>query len=40
MPYYHYKEVWTPLKLIGISFYKDEHNRVWYRLWKGKRRPL
>lgn len=40
MPYYYYREIWTPLKWIGISIYKDERNRIWYKLFRFKRRQL
>ncbi|WP_272949041.1 hypothetical protein [Paenibacillus contaminans] len=40
MPYYYFKEIWTPLKLLGISIFKDEEDRIWYKLWKYKRRQL
>lgn len=41
MPYYHFVEIWTPLKLIGIRFFRDEESRrLWIKVWSGSRRPL
>ena len=40
MPYYIFKEKWTPLKIIGIRFYYDDLGRKWIKFWGMKRRLL
>lgn len=40
MPYFHFKEVWTPLKLVRIRFYRDEERRLWIKAGSGRRRPV
>lgn len=40
MPHYYFKELWSPLKLIGIRFYYDDEDRVWIKIWSKTRRPL
>lgn len=40
MPNYYFKEIWSPLKLIGIRFFRDDESRVWVKLWSKSRRPL
>jgi hypothetical protein len=30
MPLYHMKEIWTPLKLIGLKFFKCEDDGHYY----------
>lgn len=40
MPYYYFSEVWTPLKLIGIKFFRDDENRLWVKFWVFSRKQL
>lgn len=40
MPYYHFKEIRTPLKLLGLKFYVDDKGRLWCKLWHFKRSRL
>lgn len=40
MPYYSFREQWTPLKLIGIRLFIDEDNKLWIKIWKSRRRKL
>lgn len=38
MPWYVHKEIWTPLVLFGIRFFKDtDEGDLWIKV-KGKRR--
>ncbi|MEK4850313.1 hypothetical protein NST04_10720 [Paenibacillus sp. FSL H7-0756] len=36
MPNYYFREMWTPLRLFGIRFYRDDQERLWIK--KGKQR--
>ncbi|WP_269453452.1 hypothetical protein [Paenibacillus swuensis] len=40
MPLYNFSEIWTPLKIAGIRFYRDEEARIWIKLWSKSRRLL
>lgn len=40
MPYFHFSEFWTPLKIIGIRFYRDEDHNTWIKIWNKPRRML
>ncbi len=40
VPNYYFKEIWTPLALIGIKFFKDDENRTWIKVWTKQRRLL
>lgn len=41
MPYLNLKEIWTPLKLIGIKFYKESETKEFYlKVGNRKRRKL
>ncbi|WP_168735485.1 hypothetical protein [Cohnella fermenti] len=40
MPYYYFKEIRTPLKLIGIRFMRDDQGALWYKVWFGPRKQL
>lgn len=40
MPHYYFKEIWSPLKLIGIRFYLDDEEHMWIKVWSKARRPL
>ena len=36
MPYYSFKELWTPLKPIGILFFKESsEGTIWIKIWGG-----
>jgi hypothetical protein len=40
MPYYHFSESWTPLRLIGIRFFTDDEGRRWIKVWGFHRRRI
>ncbi len=40
MPNYYFKEIWTPLKLVHIKFFKDDENLYWIKVGHHSRRPL
>jgi hypothetical protein len=40
MPYYEFRELWSPLKFVGIRFYKDDENNLWLKLWNRPRRII
>ena len=41
MPWYTFSEVWTPLKLIGIRFFKEAgNNEIWIKAWSRNRKPI
>jgi hypothetical protein len=41
MPYYHFREIWTPLKLVGLRFFIEGHdNTLWVKWGNRHRRPL
>ena len=40
MPNYYFKEIWTPLKIIRIHFYRDDENRFWVKMGSKPRRLL
>lgn len=40
MPNYYFKEIWTPLKLVGIKFFRDDEERLWVKIWSKPRRRL
>jgi hypothetical protein len=40
MARYYFREVWTPLKLIGIRYYRDDEDNLWIKYWKRKRQLL
>lgn len=40
MPMYHMKEIWTPLKLVGIKFYRTEEGHIYLKVWNRKRRRI
>jgi len=40
MPYYHMKEMWTPLKMIGIKFFKTEDGHLFVKVWKQNRKLI
>ncbi len=38
--YLMFTEISTPLRLIGIRIFKDEHKRLWYKFRNNKRKRL
>lgn len=38
MPYYVFKEKWTPLRLVGLKLYVDDEGRLWWQLWGSRRK--
>ncbi len=40
MPYYHMKEIWTPLKLIGIKFFKTSDGQLFIKKWNQPRKLI
>lgn len=38
--YYFFKEIWTPLKLFRICFFRDELDRIWIKVANNPRRLL
>ncbi|MFD2614074.1 hypothetical protein [Paenibacillus gansuensis] len=40
MPLYNFREVWTPLRLLGIRFFQDDEQRWWLKIGSRTRRPL
>ncbi|WP_260410926.1 hypothetical protein [Cohnella xylanilytica] len=40
MPHYYFHEIWTPLKLVGIQFYRDDEGEVWFKVKSRPRRRL
>lgn len=41
MPYYSFKEIWTPFKIVGVRFYRRMEDRILFvKLGKGPRRPF
>lgn len=30
MPYYYYKEIWTPLRLVNIRFFVEMHEKNYW----------
>ncbi len=40
MPYIHFIERWTPLKLIGIKIYRDDEGGLWIKIWGFRRRKI
>lgn len=38
MPNYHFREIWTPLKILRIRFFRDDENRLWIKIGSNKRR--
>ncbi|MFT4416298.1 hypothetical protein ACLM5H_20750 [Fredinandcohnia humi] len=41
MPYYTFKEIWTPLSIVGIRFYKRNEDEILFiKLGNGPRRPF
>ncbi len=41
MAYYTFKEIWTPLKLFGIRFFKElDDEKLWIKVGSKSRRPV
>jgi hypothetical protein len=40
MPVYYMKEIWTPLKLFGIKFFKCEENRIYIKILHSHRKRI
>ncbi len=40
MPYYYYREIKTPLILLGIRFMRDEQGQLWIKFGKRPRKLL
>jgi hypothetical protein len=41
MPYFSFKEIWTPFKLIGLRFYRCIENKGLYiKFGKGRRKQI
>jgi hypothetical protein len=38
MPHYYFREVWTPLKFIGIRLFRDNDRHVWIKYWNKRSR--
>lgn len=41
MPYFAFKEIWTPLKLMKIRFYWEvDEQKYWIKIGSNSRKPL
>lgn len=40
MPYFYYREIKTPLKLLGIRVMKDDNGKIWFKIGKKSRKML
>ncbi|MFC3884684.1 hypothetical protein ACFOU2_14745 [Bacillus songklensis] len=40
MPLYHMKEIWTPLKLINIKFFKSDKAGGYIKIGKNPRKRI
>lgn len=41
MPLYYFREILTPLKLVGIKFYKEmDSDEIWIKVFNQHRRRL
>jgi hypothetical protein len=40
MPNYYFREVATPLKLVGIKLFKDDAGSLWVKIGSGRRKQL
>lgn len=41
VPYYTFKEIWTPFSIVGVRFYKRLEDRIYFiRVKNGPRRPF
>ncbi|WP_263575725.1 hypothetical protein [Paenibacillus vietnamensis] len=40
MPSYYFKELWTPMTIVGIKLFKDDEGHLWIKVRDSKRRRL
>jgi hypothetical protein len=40
MPYYHFKQIPTPLILFNIRFFKDQYGGYWFKAGRKPRRQI
>jgi hypothetical protein len=40
MPYYQFREFWTPLKVFGVRFFREADGKIWVKVRARERRPL
>ncbi|MGE6716253.1 hypothetical protein ACQKGD_02560 [Peribacillus frigoritolerans] len=40
MPLYQMREIWTPLKLVGVKFFKSEEGIIFMKVLNKRRRKL
>lgn len=40
MPSYYFKELWTPLRLVGIKLFRDDDGFLWIKWWSKPRKRL
>ncbi|WJV30899.1 hypothetical protein QTG56_07880 [Rossellomorea sp. AcN35-11] len=40
MPAYYMKEIWTPLKIVGIKFFKSEENTIFMKFHQKPRKRI
>ena len=40
MPLYQMREIWTPLKLVGVKFFKSDDNSIFIKVFNQHRRRL
>lgn len=40
MPHFYFREVWTPLKVVGVRLFKDGEGKLWYKVLANRRRRL
>jgi hypothetical protein len=40
MPLYQMREIWTPLKLVGVKFFKTEEGSIFLKVFNKRRRKL
>lgn len=40
MPNYYFKEIWTPLKIINIRFFRDDERYMWIKVGRRARRRI
>jgi len=41
LPYYSFKEIWTPLKIVGVRLFQESHEKnYWIKIRNKPRKPL
>lgn len=40
MPHFYFREIWTPLKLMGIKLFKDDEGKLWYKIFSSPRKRI